>query len=148
LRRAMVHFDLKAVSRIALGALLVILCVYASVAALTYLAFAFANLFPRGWWSDHATLIFFVDEVVAYLPFVLILGVVFPKVFRTRPVARALACVLLGLVISNASLLLESPAYLRLAIGEILFSNGAFLLGVPITIHLLSRSRLRAVGMR
>jgi hypothetical protein len=127
--------------RILVGIILVILCGWASVAALSLLVFSTPG--SRDLLVEHPTALFVAYETIAYLPFVLILSALLLKLFKERLVASALTCVVSGLFVANASLFFETPAYVRGAIGEILFFNCAYLFGVPVTILLIQGFRFR-----
>ena len=99
--------------------------------------------FPESWWLDHNILVLVLMGLAAHIPFILILAFVFAKLFRESPISNALACVSLGMGIANLELLFESPAYLRSAIGEILFPVLAFVVGVPLFIVPIISMRAR-----
>ena len=91
---------------ILVGALLAAAFLWASVTLWGYLH---VWLWPNAWWKHHLRLWTLGLEVLALLPFVVALALVFARLFRARPVFSASISMAISLLLALVPTLIQSP---------------------------------------
>jgi hypothetical protein len=128
-------------SRIAIGAMLVTLCVWASQVALGWPAFGFSMAWGR--WPADARLRLLALEFFAYAPLVLVASLLLARWLGIQRLRGAIICAALGIVVAAGELIFESAHYTRDAADELLRVAGYFLFGIPAGVLLIEHLRVR-----
>ena len=96
---------------------------------------------PRHWWKDHAVAIGYGTEILAFVPFVILIAFVSSRLFPRNAVASSFACILVVLVATLAPNAVESYdlllSGLRFSVQFILM----FVVGVPLSVFAIQRLR-------
>jgi len=97
-------------------------------------------LSPDLWWTHRYSIVSLTSKALAFLPCIFVLGFVFRKLFRTRPVLFAVVTMLLVLLVAYADMFrnpeLIAPT-LRLS-WDLLVS---FIVGPPLVVYFMSQMR-------
>jgi hypothetical protein len=129
---------MKTALRVLVGALVGTAVLW--TAAYLYGLLAVWTLWPDPWWAHRYSAVSMMSKALAFLPGVFLLGFIFTRLFRTRPVLFAAVTMSLVLLVAYADMF-RNPALmapmLRLT-WEMLVS---FLLGPPLVVYLMSQLR-------
>src|SRR5215472_554948 len=130
---------MRTFARLALGALCAFCVVWLS--ALAYGQLLEHLPVSRIWWQAHPAILYAV-EIVTFVPFAVVLAVLFRRLFLRHAIASAFACTLVAMAAVFVPTALRSYdllwAVLRVNAEFVL----TFLIGVPLTAALLHRLRL------
>jgi hypothetical protein len=129
---------MKSALRVLFAAIVGTLVLWASLYLLGLLAVW--SPWPNPWWAHRYTVVAITSKAVAFLPCVALLGILFAKLFPTRPVLYALVTMTLVLVVAYADTLVHPELVgptLRLT-WEMLV---VFLLGPPVVVYVLGSLR-------
>jgi hypothetical protein len=129
---------MKMALHILLGAVLGTLLLWVSV--YFYGLLAGWSPWSTWWWAHHPTLVSGTSKVLAFAPFVIVLGVVFSRLFRARPILSALIAMTIVMVIAYADAL-RSPQLLTASLRTTWQMFAPFLVGPPLVVYLLGRLR-------
>jgi hypothetical protein len=108
------------------------------VSVLLFGILAVRSPFPITWWKTHPYLVILGSEAIAYLPCVLLLGVILGKMFDASPVRNSLLVTAIALAVAFAGSL-DDPKVLLATLRESPEFAASFLIGVPVVAFLVSR---------
>ena len=95
---------------------------------------------PRGWWLHDFSLVSVTSRILAWIPFVIVLGFIFVRLFKVRPTACALVAMTLTILIALGDTL-SDPELLRSTLPFLSQFLVPFLVGPPLIVYILSRLR-------
>jgi hypothetical protein len=127
---------MRTFARLVLGVLCAICVVWLS--ALAYSQLIEHLPVPRGWWMAHPAILYAV-EVLTFVPFAVVLAILFSRLFLRHAIASAFACTLVAMAVVFVPTAIRSYdllwPVLRVNAEFIL----TFLIGVPIAVIVLHR---------
>jgi hypothetical protein len=96
--------------------------------------------FSLGAWKTHSSLLFYASEMIAFVPFILLLGIIFWHLFSSRRILHSFFSVLVALLVSIAAAL-DDPRAIVGVLTEMPEFWVTYLLGVPGVVYVFDRLR-------
>jgi hypothetical protein len=129
---------MKMAFRVLVGASLGTLVLWVSI--YFYGLLAVWSPWSNWWWAHHPALVSSTSKILAFVPCVIALGVIFTKLFKTLPILSAFVAMGLAMLIAFAETL-RTPELLLPTVRMNWEWFAPFMVGPPLTVYVLNRLR-------
>jgi len=130
---------MRTLGRFLIGALAAFGLMWLSVYVYGLLA-AFLPI-PRYWWKDYAAAIIYGTEILAFIPFAILIALLSRKLFPRRAVTSSLICTLAALVAIFVPTVMDSYDLLLSGLRVMAEFILIFVVGVPLVVFAIQRWR-------